>query len=223
MHRLRRSVNMPNLFMYVVDRDFGFAPNPFHSLCTLATCKPITRRVAEVNDWVIGMGGARLNATGKCIFAMRISEIITFEEYWSNPKYKDKKPVRNGSKKMIVGDNIYNRVNGVWQQANSHHSMPDGSQNIHNVRNDTQSNSVLVSNHFFYFGSSAVQIPNEILQEIGYKNGRNHRKFCIASAKILIDFLEKNHGRNIVHADPFDFNIASSRYSAKNNKVTMEK
>ncbi len=222
MHRQRRSASMSNLFMYVVDRDFGFAPNPFHNLCTLATCKPITRRVAQVNDWIIGMGGARLNATGRCIFAMRISEIITFNEYWLNPEYKDKKPVRNGSKKMVVGDNIYNRINGVWHQANSHHSLPDGTPNIHNIRNDTQTNNVLVSNYFFYFGSSAVEIPSEILQKIGYKNGRNHRKFSITSAKGLLDFLEKNYRINMVYADPFDFNSASSRFSAKTNKVTVD-
>ena len=103
---------MNNVFMYVVDRDFGFAPNPFHGLCTLATCKPITRRVAKVGDWVIGMGGGRLKATGKCVFAMKVSHRETFDSYWSNPIYKDKKPLRNGSKKMIVGDNIYWKENG---------------------------------------------------------------------------------------------------------------
>jgi hypothetical protein len=214
---------MPNLFMYVVDRDFGFAPNPFHNFCTLATCKPITRRVAQVNDWIVGMGGARLNATGRCVFAMRVSGIITFDEYWSNPAYRDKKPVRNGSKKMIVGDNIYGRINGIWHQANSHHSLPDGSPNVHNIRNDTQTNSVLVSNYFFYFGAGAVEVPCDILQEIGYKNGRNHRRFSTASGQSLIHFLERNFCINMVYSDPFDFNSASSRFSAKNNKVTAEK
>ncbi len=28
-------------------RDYGFAPNPFHGICTLATCKPVIRRVAR--------------------------------------------------------------------------------------------------------------------------------------------------------------------------------
>ena len=47
---------MTKVYMYVVDRDFGFAPNPFHGFCTLATCKPRTRRVAKVGDWIVGMG-----------------------------------------------------------------------------------------------------------------------------------------------------------------------
>src|SRR4051812_44625037 len=98
---------MSRVYMYVVDRDFGFAPNPFHGYCTLATCKPGIRARARVGDWIIGIGGGRLGATGRCIFAMQISAKITFNEYWLNPIYLAKKPVRNGSRKMMVGDNIY--------------------------------------------------------------------------------------------------------------------
>src|SRR6185295_10141314 len=138
---------MSKVYIYVVDRDFGFAPNPFHGYCTLATCKPGIRNRAEVGDWVIGMGGARLKATGRCIFAMRVSEKLTFNEYWESPRFLDKKPVRNGSLKMIVGDNIYYFDTGVgeWSQADSHHSNADGSINRDNLARDTQSNNVLVS------------------------------------------------------------------------------
>jgi len=62
-----------SLYIYVVDRDFGFAPNPFHGFCTLATCKPIIRGNATVGDWIMGVGGTRLNATGKCIYLMKIT------------------------------------------------------------------------------------------------------------------------------------------------------
>lgn len=206
--------------MYVVDRDFGFAPNPFHGLCTLATCKPAIRRVAKESDWIIGMGGGRLKATGRCIFAMKVSRSITFNEYWTNSKYQDKRPVRNGSLKMIVGDNIYHQSNGEWQQLDSHHSHPDGSPNIHNVTNDTKSDAVLVSDHFFYFGSAAAQIPTPILQGLGYKNQRSHRTFDSAAAQPLTSFIETNFRSNRLLGDPFDFEAASSRYSAKDNKVT---
>jgi hypothetical protein len=123
---------------------------------------------------------------------------------------------------MIVGDNIYRRANGVWQQENSHHSHPDGSPNIHNIRNDTQTNSVLISNYFFYFGSKAIDIPEEILHGIGYKNGRNHRKFSLTASQRLIAFLEGSFRSNSIYADPFDFDSASSRFSAKTNKVTED-
>jgi hypothetical protein len=98
---------MGRVYMYVVARDFGFAPNPFHGVCTLATCKPGIRSTAQIGDWIIGMGGSRLKSTGRCVFAMQVTGSLSFDEYWSDPTYLDKRPVRNGSKKMLVGDNIY--------------------------------------------------------------------------------------------------------------------
>ena len=59
-----------SVFVYVVARDFGFAPNPFHGFCTLACCKPKIRSAAEVGDWVFGMAGGDLSAPGNCIFGM---------------------------------------------------------------------------------------------------------------------------------------------------------
>ena len=155
--------------MYVVDRDFGFAPNPFHGFCTLATCKPGIRGGASKTDWVVGMGGARLKAAGRCIFAMRVTEKITFDEYWANPVYLDKKPVRTGSNKMLVGDNIYHRDSnsGEWHQADSHHSHPDGSINTHNLRTDTKKENVLISKYFFYFGREAPAVPPQSVK--GYR------------------------------------------------------
>jgi hypothetical protein len=79
-----------NLYVYVVDRDFGFAPNPFHGCCTLATCKPEIRKGARIGDWLMGVGGSRLRATGKCIFLMNISEILTFETYWADTRFQIK-------------------------------------------------------------------------------------------------------------------------------------
>ncbi|WP_218153647.1 hypothetical protein [Variovorax sp. OK605] len=219
-HQKHQIAKMPTAYMYVVDRDFGFAPNPFHGSCTLATCKPVIRRVAKKGDWVIGMGGGRLKATGRCIFAMEISQSITFDEYWLSPKYQDKKPVRNGSSKMLVGDNIYHTENGQWHQENSHHSHPNGDPNQHNIKNDTQSNAVLVSDNFYYFGKSAIEIPDDILSKVGYKNGRAHRKFDLASALPLISFFKENFKANTVFSDPFDFESASWRYSFEDNKVT---
>jgi hypothetical protein len=72
---------MSKVYFYVVDRDFGFAPNPFHGYCTLATCKPNIRAKAQLADWVVGMGGSRLKATGHCIFAMCVSQTLSFSEY----------------------------------------------------------------------------------------------------------------------------------------------
>jgi len=214
---------MGKVYIYVVDRDFGFAPNPFHGFCTLATCKPGIRNTAKVGDWVIGMGGQRLNATGRCVFAMWISEKITFNEYWLNPAYFDKRPVRNGSSRMMVGDNIYflDPKTREWTQADSHHSNPDGSLNTKNLSADTKSDKVLISRRFFYFGTAAPMVPPGLLAEIGFKNGIGHRVFDEEDCVKLLDWLQRNFGgaRNRVQADPHDFEISEKRYSGKGSKI----
>ena len=215
---------MSCVYVYVVDRDFGFAPNPFHGFCTLATCKPRLRRVCSVGDWVIGVGGCRLKATGRCIFAMRVSETMTFDQYWNDDDSFDKRPVRNGSLRMMVGDNIYSHdpIMGQWRQADSHHSNPDGTPNEYNLTNDTRADKVLISTHFFYFGKGAPRIPESILESIGYRNGRNHRVFDLGCCQGLLDWLESEHGRcrNQVAGDPFDFEDSHRRYSVHGNKIS---
>ena len=214
---------MSRVYMYVVDRDFGFAPNPFHGCCTLATCKPGIRAGAQTGDWVIGMGGSRLRATGRCIFAMRVTESMSFSEYWFSPERRDKRPVRNGSRKMMVGDNIYHYDDELerWRQADSHHSNLDGTPNSHNIHNDTQANRVLISHHFFYFGRDAPVVPTTLLEAIGFKNGRNYRVFTESMCAPLLKWLHESFERtlNIVSAEPFDFENSEVRYSVKDNKV----
>lgn len=213
---------MPSVYLYVVDRDFGFAPNPFHGCCTLATCKPVIRRTAAIGDWVLGMGGSRLNATGRCVFAMQVTNKISFDDYWSNPEYAEKKPVRNGSKTMLVGDNIYHRdsPDSAWQQEDSHHSADSG-PDLYNVERDTSSNNVLISDRFLYFGKSAPAVPSEILDAIGYKNVRSHRRIDQAIAQPIIDWLLAKHGRtlNVLAGFPFDFENSAQRYSGADNRL----
>jgi hypothetical protein len=212
---------MSKAYSYVVDRDFGFAPNPFHGFCTLATCKPGIRNTAAVGDWAIGMGGARLKATGRCVFAMRISEKITYNEYWLSPMYFDKRPVRNGSCRMMVGDNIYylDPVTRKWNQADSHHSNSDGSVNLKNLSTDTKSNKVLISRHFFYFGINAPLLPADMIAEIGFKNGIGHKVYHSSSCLRLIDWLSNHSAINTVHGDPYDFEISDKRYAGKGSQI----
>lgn len=210
------------LYIYVVDRDFGFAPNPFHGYCTLATCKPEIRRAAQVGDWVMGVGGRRLKATGRCIYLMKVSEILTFDTYWADPRFQVKKAVRNGSPVMMVGDNIYHRNAPTedWIQEDSHHSNPNGTTNLKNLRRDTNSINVLISNHFYYFGGAA---PFVDLSSIGYTNGIGHQKKSLEDANVVA-FLKNiedsyRRDRNIVIADPFDFSHASKRVDQSTGKI----
>lgn len=214
---------MPKVYMYVMSRDFGFAPNPFHGVCTLAACKPTIRRVAQVGDWVLGLGGRRLEAFDRCIYAMRVDETLTFDEYWEHPDHRCKRPVRTGTRKTLVGDNIYrrDRVGGGWLQADSHHSRPDGTPDPMNVATDTRADRVLLSRRFIYYGRAAVPIPPEILDAIGYFQVRSHRTFESGNCLPLLGWLADEMRGRVGHvlADPFDFEHGAARYSPELNRI----
>lgn len=214
---------MPRTYFYVVDRDFGFAPNPFHGTCTLATCKPDIRARAQPGDWVVGMGGARLQAQGRCVFAMKVTETCSFTQYWGDPEYRAKRPVRNGSLKMMVGDNIYHRQpeDAPWMQADSHHSNADGTTNLHNLAHDTKADRVLISRRFVYFGRTAVAMPTCCVRELGYQNGRGYRVYGQETIGRSTDWLELITTRNLnqVIGDPFDFDNGGRRYSGQGSRL----
>jgi hypothetical protein len=209
--------------MYVVDRDFGFAPNPFHGFCTLATCMPRIRAKAQIDDWIVGMGGARLKATGRCIYAMRVTQTASFNEYWQDPEFFDKRPVRNGSSAMMVGDNIYHRASAEvsWSQLDSHHSNPDGTTNEINLAKDTSADRVLLSRHFYYFGKSAPIVPSKILKGLGHKNGIGHRKYDELQSAQFLSWLRQEHmlEHNLIADDPFDFERSDKRYTGKRSSL----
>lgn len=220
MKSVRKTENF--LYIYVLDRDFGFAPNPFHGYCTLATCKPKIRQGAQIGDWVIGVGGGRIRATGRCVYLMKVTEILTFDTYWTDVRFQIKKPVRNGSLVMMVGDNIYHQDAGSdnWIQEDSHHSNPDGSPNISNLRTDTSSKKVLISDSFYYFGNTAPQID---LDSIGYKNGRGFRKLPISDEHVrtLIQGIETKYGKHRcqIMSDPFNFKSAIKRVDQNTGRI----
>ena len=91
----------PHFHPYVLRIDSGFAPNPYGGLCTLACCKPVIRRIAAVEDWVIGTTPAP--DTHLLIYAMFVTRGLTFDLYFNYPEYEIKKP----GPANLSGDNIY--------------------------------------------------------------------------------------------------------------------
>ena len=166
------------LFSYVVARDYGFAPNPFFGVCTLATCKPMIRRIASVGDWIIGTGSSPRNRRGILVYAMRVTETMTFNEYWENERFRRKRPNLRGSKKQAFGDNIYFKDDAdQWHQQDSHHSYRCGAPNPHNIRNDTQTDRILLSTDYAYWGGSGPKIPPNFRDYDGFDicAMRNHK------------------------------------------------
>lgn len=213
------------LYTYAITRDFGFAPNPFHGFCTLATCKPRVRKAADIGDWVMGIGGSGLSlAKKKCIFLMKVSEKKSFQEYWNEARYSLKRPSRNGSRVQMLGDNIYHHdMDGELVQEDSHHSNPDGSPNFENLDRDTgRCDQVLISDFFFYFGSAAINVD---LNSIGYIKIRDFKKTNLADSEegtnLIQSVIRDNRSNlNLIVSDPCQFMDSHKRVDQLSGKVS---
>ncbi len=155
-----------SLFSYVVRYDSGFAPNPFHGYCTLATCKPGVRQHARVGDWVVGTasGSAAVRRRGHLVYAMQVTEILTTAQYWSDPRFRRKRPDMYHNWVAASGDNIYEPTEqSGWRQLDSYHSEKDGRPSAPHVQRDTRVERVLVSNNYVYYGGEGPKLPRRFL------------------------------------------------------------
>jgi len=139
---------MTKLYSYVVDHDYGYAPNPYNGYCTLAQCmygkksKNITD-IAEPCDWIVGTGGVKKVSAGhgKIIYVMRVDEKITLAKYYSDPRFKGRVDNKRCDK--------YNTTRHA-----------------------------LISQHYFYFGKNAItisEIPQRYLDHSLEKKGPRYR------------------------------------------------
>lgn len=192
------------LFSYVVARDYGFAPNPFHGICTLATCKPSIRSVAQRGDLVVGTGAACYGLSGRLVFAMLVSGKLTYDEYWSDARFERKKPDLSGSFKQAYGDNIYHRMRGKddWLQEDSHHSLPGGGTNAANLVHDTKTDAVLLAENFVYWGGQGPTAPSSFRDHGGVDicAGRHHKsRFPVSLVEAVYDWFSSLEERGCVH------------------------
>lgn len=159
------------IYSYVIEHDFGLAPNPFGGYCTLAVCKPKIRKSKnlKIGDWVIGTGSKAIENIsgrgyiGKLIYAMEVNEIIPFQQYWIDERFQYKKPNMNGSLQSIYGDNIYHKdADGNWIQSDSAHSFENGLTNEIHLKKDISGENVIISENFYYFGDVAPSVPQSL-------------------------------------------------------------
>lgn len=178
-------------FSYIITRDFGFAPNPFYGILTLATCKPKVREWSHVGDYLIG--NSAKSSGNKLIYMGKVDEILTFDQYWNDSRFQCKKPIMNGSYKTLYGDNIYHHDSeGNWQQVNSHHSYEDGSINMLNLNRDTgTTDHVLICHNFYYLGKSMIDI-GDIFPKCIYRYIGQHA-VPEENCKALWKYLEDNY------------------------------
>ncbi len=180
----------------------------------MATCKPQIRRSAQIGDWIAGFGGKCTPVYEKLVYIMHVSEKMTFDQYWNDIRFENKKPDFLKSLMYYYGDNIYHHdINtGMWLQENSHHSNEEEINYI-NLNKDTGADAVLISDKYWYFGSNACILPADFNSVVSY--GRPYKKIeneDIVSGLIRwlsVNFNEKINGR------PFDWTSGFKRYNGK--------
>jgi len=140
---------MSTLYSYCIPYDDGAAPNPYGGVCTLAICKPRIRSTAKKGDWVVGTGSINAptgDLSNKVVYAMRITEIKTMQEYfeWAKNKCHEKIPdLINAKLELKLGDAIYDFSSGQPVQLPSVH-------NESNIESDLSGKNVLLSDEFYF-------------------------------------------------------------------------
>lgn len=179
---------MPTLFSYCIRYDIGSAPNPFWGLCTLAICKPLIRRSANVGDWVVGTGSA-LSPIGdisdKVVYAMLVTQKMTMADYdrFTRSELPRKVPLMTSTDpRRRSGDLIYDFSTSTTPLRPSVHGE-------WNKETDLSGKCVLLSDHFFYFGDRPVALPEELLGIV--KQGQGYRSH--ANEAYVNDFIHWIH------------------------------
>lgn len=204
------------LYCYKMTHDTGFAPNPYHGVLTLATCKPVIRRCAKKGYWISGWASNVVQGKDKkytdkaqkLIYLAEISEVISIEEYWNKyPQKRQPDQLSDGKKEgykscgntiipqisniEYLGDNIYepdaSETFGFKRHENAHH----GEQN---KEHDLSGKNVLICKNYYYFGiENALEIKDK-----GFVLPR-WKKFSIndEEAKKVINFVTKNYSSGI--------------------------
>lgn len=94
---------MTRIYRYILSHDAGMAPCPDDGMITLATCKPVIRRVARPGDWVMGFRPGSM-VRGLVLWAGRV------ECSMSHGDYQRAYPKRSDALYRMGADGEYERL-----------------------------------------------------------------------------------------------------------------
>ena len=161
---------MSRLFTYRIVDDAGHAPNPFWDVCTLTICKPLIRSAAQVGDWVAGITAACWpEGSGLLVYAMRVTAKMTMSEDddWTRRELPEKIPARSRDWRRRAGDAIYD----FDDDPPTVHK--DAFHTVANRKTDLGDRYALLSEHFYYFGGTPLELPEHLRPII--PTGRAHQ------------------------------------------------
>lgn len=185
-----------------MEHDYGFAPNPFWGTLSLATCKAQLRKshALNVGDWIVGLGSKAMENEGKVVYVAQVDEVISFDNYWGNPRFQVKKANIKGTLLQMYGDNVYHTVNDkVVQEPCAHSHDPNGQHK----KSDASGKNVLLCKRFYYFGDKAFLLPKEYeyIGDTGNPRATKYKDLDDAKINNFITWLTTNYEPGI-HGDP---------------------
>ena len=132
----------------------------------------------------------------KLIYAMRVTEKITFDKYSKDGRFKYKIPTTGQLESL--GDNIYYKNQfGEWVQRKSLHKHKD-------IKRDLNGRYVLISDCYYYFGDKSLEMPDNFKGII--KKGPGHKgNFDEKLVLRFLNWLENNHHKGLI-GNPCKFN-----------------
>jgi hypothetical protein len=127
---------------------------------------------------IIGTGSSRIGRAGYLTFWMRVDEILTFDDYWVDPRFQRKKAFLRGSALQRFGDNIYHTDPLTRQiiQEDSFHSLEGGVLSEKDLKDDTATtNKVLLARDFAYYGGEGPKLPGDLSDFVFSRQGWKYR------------------------------------------------
>ena len=187
---------------YKMADDTGFAPNPFHGYLTLATCKPGIRLKAKVGEWICGFDSKKLSGSPvgmeKLVYVMKVEDKLSFDEYFEDPRFQNKKPSSGKGRVYLVGDNIYYQGTKV-ERRSPYHNKPEEQQK------DLEGQYVLISCNFWFFGRCSIEVPPEVKPRVPKGSTYCGVKTTGAKVRAFIDWLIKNYPEPGIYGPPHCF------------------
>ena len=219
------SPQIKHVYVYKLDHDTGMNPNPFGDYCTLAYCKHDMREiivkdvaaakslhpglsVGDIGIWVIGIAAKRLdfkgsNRYGRIVYAMQVTELLTFDEYWVDPRFVSKRPNRTSDEEV----KIQNGHKGNYRFFKLNDNRRICGDNI-DGRYDEGSRYVLVSDRFEYYGTDSEN-KIRLIDFLGLSEKDTMRKYRVYPSpsgkpipEAVIEYIEHAFGARKCMARP---------------------
>lgn len=146
---------MTRIYRYILVHDEGMAPCPSGGFISLATCKPVIRRMARPGDWVVGFSPGSLSR-GNVLWAGKVEQVL------SHGDYQHRYPGRLDAIYEQASDGTYVRLDASYHPTQSEMDRDIGSPVL-----------LFDRSQCYYFNGNPEPLPGNLFHLAAA--GRGHR------------------------------------------------